>query len=438
MRKVLLIGLRDYNAAVRTKGFIIGLVVMPILLGGGLIGVKLMESQRDIRDKRIAIVDHSGTVAQAVVEAAERRNATELRDAKTGKQVRPAYLIEIVRPYESDPSRQQLELSERVRAHSLTAFVEISKDAVDPPKSGKAPSISYHSENPVMDDTRMWLEQPVNDRIRQLRLAAAGLSEKRVSEITRWVQIEPLSLAEVDEATGRVRGGTRRGEWEAIGVPYAVMLLMFIFIMTAATPLIHTILEEKMNRVAEVLLGSVSPFQLMMGKLLGGVAVSLTTVLVYAGGGIAAAHYMGASSSIPYHVLPWLLVYGIGAVLMYGAIFIAFGATCNDLRESQTMLMPVWMLVIAPMFIWLPVVKEPASSLALWSSLFPPFTPMLMLLRQTTSGGIPAWQPWVGLAEVIAFTVLCVWMAGRIFRVGILMQGKPPRLSEILRWAVRA
>jgi ABC-2 type transport system permease protein len=437
MRKVLLIALRDYNAAVRTKGFIIGLVVMPILLGGGLIGVKLMESQRDIRDKRIAIVDHSGTIAQAVAQAAERRNTAELRDTRTGKQVRPAYLIEIVLPDEKDPSRQRLELSERVRAHSLTAFVEMGKDAVDPARSGKTSPISYHAENPAMDDARRWLEQPINDRIRQLRLAAAGLSVEKVSQITRWVWLEPLSLVEVDETTGKIKGGARRGAWEAIGVPYAVMLLMFIFMMTAATPLINTILEEKMNRVAEVLLGSVSPFQLMMGKLLGGVAVSLTTVLVYVGGGIAAAHYMSASSSIPYRVLPWLLVYGIGAALMYGAIFIAFGATCNDLRESQTLLMPVWMLVVAPMFIFLPVVKEPASSLALWSSFFPPFTPMLMLLRQTTPGGIPAWQPWVGLAGVIGFTVLCVWAAGRIFRVGILMQGKPPRLTEILKWAAR-
>jgi ABC-2 type transport system permease protein len=146
---------------------------------------------------------------------------------------------------------------------------------------------------------------------------------------------------------------------------------------------------------------------------------------------------MKASSTIPFGALPWLFVYGIAAALMFGALFVALGSACSDLRESQSVLMPVWLLAMAPMFIWLPLVKEPGGKLALYASLFPPFTPMLMLLRQATPGGVPAWQPWVGLTEVIAFTVLCVWAAGRIFRVGTLMQGKPPRLGEILKWAVR-
>jgi len=389
MRKVLLIALRDYNAAVRTKGFIIGLLFMPILLGGSLIGLKLMESHRDTRDKRIAIVDHSGLIAPAVAEAAKQRNASELRDAKTGRQVRPVYLIEIVPPDDRDPMRQRLELSERVRSHSLSAFVEIAKEAVDPSATGDVSPVSYHSGNPVLDDARRWLAQPINDRIRSLRLAAAGLSEEAVARITRWVPVEPLGLVELDEATGKIKGGARRTEWETMGVPYAVMALMLVFVIAAATPLIYTVLEEKMSRIAEVLLGSVAPFQLMMGKLIGSVGVSLTTVLVYALGVVAIAYHVNAASSLPYSVLPWLLVYGVGAALMYGAIFVAVGAACNDLRESQNLLMPVWMLVVAPMFIWFPVVKEPSGSLALWTSLFPPFTPMLMLVRQAAPGGVP-------------------------------------------------
>jgi len=437
MRKVLLVAVRDYNAAVRTKGFIIGLVLMPVLFGGGLIGLKLMESQRDIRDKRIAIVDHSGVIAAAVVEAAERRNKSELRDAKTGKQVQPAYRIEVVAPDEKDPDRQRLELSNRVRSRELTAFMEIAGDAVTRDDPGPQPPVSYHSENSVMDDARRWMEGPINDRIRKLRLASAGLSEELVGRITRWTSVDALSLVTVEEGTGKITGSTRRSQWEAIGIPYVMMMLMFILVVTASTPLVNTILEEKMNRVAEVMLGSVSPFQLMLGKLLGGVGVSLTTTAVYAAGGVGAAYYMKASSTVPFGALPWLFVYGIAAALMFGALFVALGSACSDLRESQSVLMPVWLLALAPMFIWLPLVKEPGGKLALYASLFPPFTPMLMLLRQATPGGVPAWQPWVGLAEVIAFTVLCVWAAGRIFRVGILMQGKPPRLGEILKWAVR-
>ena len=437
MRKVLLVAARDYNAAVRTKGFIIGLVLMPILFGGSLIGVKLIESQRDIRDKRIAIVDHSGVIAQAVVKAAARRNANELRDAKTGKQVQPAYRIEVVPPDEKNPDGQRLALSDRVRSRELTAFVEIAKDVVTRDDSGPHPPVSYHSENSAMDDARRWMEGPINDRIRKLRLSSAGISEELVGRITRWTSVDALSLVTVEKGTGKITGSTRRSEWNAIGIPFVMMMLMFILVVSASTPLVNTILEEKMNRVAEVMLGSVSPFQLMLGKLLGGVGVSFTTTAIYAVGGIGAAYYMKASSTIPFGALPWLFVYGIAAALMFGALFVALGSACSDLRESQSVLMPVWLLAMAPMFIWLPLVKEPGGKLAMYASFFPPFTPMLMLLRQATPGGVPAWQPWVGLAEVIAFTVLCVWAAGRIFRVGILMQGKPPRLGEILKWAVR-
>jgi ABC-2 type transport system permease protein len=93
--------------------------------------------------------------------------------------------------------------------------------------------------------------------------------------------------------------------------------------------------------------------------------------------------------------------------------------------------------VMIPMFILVPVIKEPLSGFATCLSLFPPFTPLLMLLRQSTPVGIPAWQPWVGLVGVAVFTILCVWAGGRIFRVGLLMQGQPPRIGDLLRWAVR-
>ncbi len=101
------------------------------------------------------------------------------------------------------------------------------------------------------------------------------------------------------------------------------------------------------------------------------------------------------------------------------------------------MMMPVWVLMMVPMMVWIQVAKSPEGAFATTMSLIPPFTPMLMLIRQSTPAGVPAWQPWVGLIGVALFTTLCVWGAGRIFRVGILMQGKPPSMLSLIRWAVR-
>jgi len=155
------------------------------------------------------------------------------------------------------------------------------------------------------------------------------------------------------------------------------------------------------------------------------------------GGGIGVVYYLDFADYIPFHVLPWFFGYMTAAIVLFGSLMIALGSSCNDLKEAQSLMMPIWMLVMFPMFIWILVVKEPLSGFATWMSLVPPFTPILMLLRQSTPAGIPAWQPWAGLVGVALFTVLCVWAGGRIFRVGILMQGKPPKPADLLRWAIK-
>jgi ABC-2 type transport system permease protein len=216
-----------------------------------------------------------------------------------------------------------------------------------------------------------------------------------------------------------------------------MMMLMFILIMAAVGTLVTAIMEEKGQRIAEVLLGSVRPTQLMAGKLLGAIAVSLTMVSIYLLAGVFVARQVKASDLVPYEALPWFAVYGLAALFMFGAIALALGSACTDPKESQSLMMPMWFLIALPMFVWVPVVKEPVGGLATWLSLIPIYTPMIMLIRIASPVTIPAWQPWAGLGGVMLFTALSVWTAGRIFRVGILMQGKPPRITEILRWAIR-
>jgi ABC-type Na+ efflux pump permease subunit len=437
MRKALFVAIRDYNAAVRTKGFLIGLLFVPIMFGGVFIVMKLTEGQGDTTDRRIAVVDHTGVVAPALIEAAERRNESELYDEETGKKVKPAYLMHIVPPNDTDMAAQRLELSDKVRAGELFAFLEIGRDVLDPGDDGDAFRIAYYSENPAFDDTRHWLTSPINDRIRSLRLAEADLDKDTVERLTRWMSVEGLGLLSVDEDTGEVRGGEQDNTAAVLLMPYAMMMLMFILIMAAVGTLVTAIMEEKGQRIAEVLLGSVRPTQLMAGKLLGAIGVSLTMVTIYMLAGVFVAGQVEASDLIPYDALPWFAVYGLAALFMFGAIALALGSACTDPKESQSLMMPMWFLIALPMFVWVPVVKEPVGGLATWLSLIPIYTPMIMLIRIASPVTIPAWQPWAGLVGVILFTAISVWTAGRIFRVGILMQGKPPRITEILRWAVR-
>jgi ABC-2 type transport system permease protein len=201
-------------------------------------------------------------------------------------------------------------------------------------------------------------------------------------------------------------------------------------------PLLNAVMEEKSQRIAEVVLGSAKPFQFMLGKVLGAVAVSLTGAVVYVVGGVLAIREMGLADYIPYHVLPWFFAYTLLAIVMLGATYAALGSICNDPTEAQSLMLPAMLPVMIPMFVLVPVLKEPESTLAVALSLFPFFTPILMLIRHTVLESIPMWQPWLGLLGMFLFAMFCVWAGGRVFRVALLMQGTPPKLGNLLRWAV--
>jgi ABC-2 type transport system permease protein len=125
------------------------------------------------------------------------------------------------------------------------------------------------------------------------------------------------------------------------------------------------------------------------------------------------------------------------AVIMFGALSAALGSTCSEPKDAQSLTFPSILPALIPMFIYFPVVKEPLSGFATTMSLIPIFTPLLMVLRLSTPESIPAWQPYVGLIGVLLTTLFFVWAGGRIFRVAILAQGTPPKLSNILRWAMK-
>jgi ABC-2 type transport system permease protein len=437
VRKILRIAKREYLAAVRTKGFIIGLALMPIFMGGSFLVMMITEKRADTADKHVAVIDRSGMVAEAVVEEADQRNKNQIFDKQSGKQTRPAYVIEVVPPDTSDAEAQRLALSDRVRARKLHAFVEIGPAVLDPAKDPDGAYIYYHGENAAMDDIRGWIYWPINNHLKRIRLAGLGVGPAQADGILTSLGIDPMGLVSRDPRTGRIIEARRSSEARAFGVPLVMQILMFMMIMMGAVPLLSSVMEEKSQRIAEVLLGATTPFQFMMGKVLGGLGVSLTGAAVYVAGGAYTAARSGAGDAIPYDVLPWFFAYMVLAILMIGSVLAAMGSTCNDAKEAQSLSMPAMLPVILPMFMMVPVIKDPLSGFATGLSLFPPFTPMLMILRLSTPVAIPAWQPWAGLVGVLAFAVLAAWVGGRIFRVSILMQGKPASLGNLLRWAIR-
>lgn len=437
MRKILKLTKREYLAAVKTKGFIIMLVLMPVLMGGSGIAMYLLRNQVDTTDKRVAVVDRSGAVAGVILKAAETRNAQAVHDKETGKKIQPAYIFEVVKPDDKDPQAQKLELSDRIRSGELHSFLEIGPKVLHPEGDQSGFRIAYHAKNAAMDNVRSWLNNLINNHLRKARLTDAGVDETQTDIILTWIDVEAMGLVSVDEETGAIQEARRTSEAEAILIPVVLFFLMFMLVMMGAMPLLQSTMEEKTQRIAEVLLGSLQPFEFMAGKVMGGLLVSLTGASFYVIGGVFFLNKLGLKDFIPFHILPWFFTFLVFEIVMLGSLLAALGSACNDPKDAQNLTFPAMIPVFFPMFIFMPIIQEPTSGFATWLSLFPLFTPMLMLLRTAAPVDIPLWQPWVGLVGVVLFTVFAVWLGGRIFRIGILMQGGPPKLGKIFHWAFR-
>jgi ABC-type Na+ efflux pump permease subunit len=437
MNKIIRFSIREYVAAVKTKGFIIGLIIAPIMMSGGFFAFILLKDRVDTTDKHIAVIDHTGVVVEALVKEAALRNETEIIDKKSGQKVKPVYTIEIIEPNGLDNRQQNLELSNKVRNGQLHAFMIIGPDIIHPTEEKEGVYISYYAKNAALDDVRKWTGWPINNQLRKLRLADAGIEDSQVADLFDWVDVGGMGLVSVDEDTGDISDAQEATPIEALIVPIVFMMLMFLMIMFSVPAMLNSVMEEKTQRIAEVMLGSITPFEFMSAKILSGIAVSLTSSAVYVLGGLFVLTSMSLQGYVPFHVIPWFFVYMILAIMMFGAMSASLGATCSEPKDAQSLTFPMILPALIPMFIYIPVAKEPLSSFSTWISLIPPLTPMLMTLRMATPESIPMWQPIVGLVGVLIFTILFVWAGGRIFRVAILMQGTPPKFANIIKWAIR-
>lgn len=454
MRKTLLIALRDYNASVRTKSFVISLVFLPVMMLGSFAVQALLKDRVDTKPKHFAVIDRTDgeAIFPALLAAAETRNTTQIRDA-SGRQTKPAFVLEGVPPSATDAeavAEQRLELSDRVRRGELAGVVEIGRDVDEgapheqatpdrddqESKADERQGVRFQTHSHTLRDFTTWLSQAVAGEVQKRRCKQKDLSPQAIAEVVRPVPVLARELSSRDPVTGAIRDG-EANRMASVLLPVGLVMMMFMMIFVGATPLLQGVIEEKMQRIAEVLLGSVRPFPLMMGKLLGTLGVATTLSAVYLGGAYLAARHYGLAEHLSPTIVAWFAVYQVLGVLLFGSLFIAVGASCTNAQESQTLLMPVMLLAMLPLFVMTHVVTEPNSPLAVGASLIPTATPTLMLARIATAPGLPLWQPLLGVALVLLTTVACVWAAGRVFRVGLLMQGKGASFREMARWVVR-
>ena len=443
MHRIFLVAKRDYLATIQSKPFLFGLIVAPLLFGSGFIGLAIVKAKPDVKERRIAILDRTGVAAKGIVEAATEKNGDDMLDKLTGRQITPRYALQTVAPDESDPMAQRLALSDRVRRHDLFAFLEIGRDALhpatssDPEKLPEASRVTYYTGAAGIDESRGWLGGPVNDGLRRARLAELGVDARRFSAVLAPATVQTMNLVERDAKTGAIGQAHKRNELEGFLVPFVLMMMLAMIVLMSAGPMLGSVADDKQQRVFEMLLGSATPFELMAGKVAAGVALTMTSSIFYITGATLVLQALAMIGLAPFHLLPWFFIYLVADVMVMCSLAVAMGSACSSPNDAQHLALFVIGPGIIPLFFLMPVVQAPNGPFATTMSFIPPFTPLVMLLRQAMPGGVPFWQPWVGLLGVAAWTFVVSWTAARIFRVAVLMQGKTPNVAQLARWAFK-
>ena len=335
-----------------------------------------------------------------------------------------------VRDLGDDP---QTTLNRMVDQGELFAWFVIGKD---PLKSSKG--CKYVSNNQTDLSLKKWFEGHVNEVVRRKRIEAHGMDKRVAREILARVAFEEKKVTEGGREEA-VRIQDKIHQW----VPVAFAYMLWIAVFSVAQMLLTNTVEEKSNRIIEVLLSSVSPLQLMSGKIAGIAATGLTILsswMLFLFLGIKfGPSLLGESLTFdltfvikdPIYLSSFIIYFLLG-YLFYSAFLVGLGSVCNSLKEAQNLMQPVMLLMIVPLLAIIPVAEDPNGELARFLSWVPPFTPFVMMNR---AAGPPTTSEYVlTTVLLLAAIVLAFLAAARIFRIGILMTGKRPRLLQILGW----
>lgn len=447
MNKIFVVAKNEYLIAVTSKAFLIGVIMMPIFMGGALVVQYLTKDQVDLSDRKIAIVDETGRLFESIQTASEAYNDSQIFDYGSEEdsqgsegeeagpsepvQVKPKFLVEQFTP-DQDDTDYGLALAKRVKDGDLFAYAIVRQGILGLGQDGE---VSYHSQTPSYQTLSNWLRGVVNGEVKRIHIQEMELSQENVAALTSQVPVKQYGLDEEKEG-----GGIKKAEEEnrilTFIVPFAGLMLMFMMVMSTAPAMLNNVLEEKMQKISEFLVSSITPFQLMAGKLLGSVAVGLTLSAIYLSATYALAHHYEFADKLPPSIYLWFVFYLFIALVIFGSIFSAIGAACSEIRDAQSLMTPVMLLVIIPMMCMGPILNSPSSSFAKAVSLFPPATPMIMFARIAIPPGPEAWEIILGTVFAVLFAIMSVWAAGKVFRIGILSQGQAPTFAKLISWVL--
>ncbi len=422
MRKVGAVIKREYLTRVRTKGFIIGTLAMPIVIGILTVAPALLMTLKSEKPKKIFIIDQTDRIFPGLKAA--------LKDTTKGGI--SLYKLSKVETSPEELPEVRKELTEKVDEGEIDGYLVIPKDIFERNQA------QFYARNVSNFRVNENLEGAVSKAVSHFRLSNSGLDPERVRKLAKGVNLRTFKV------TGR--GKEEEDTGATFMITYILVFFLYISLIIYGVMVMRGVIEEKSSRMVEVIVSAVKPFQLMAGKILGVGGVGLTQFLIWSliVGGLSLygrslvsslAGEMGPLSlpGIPISLLFFFVLFFLLGYFLYATLYAGVGAMVSSDEDAQHLQMPLVALLIIPFMLMFYVIGNPNSGLAVLFSLIPFFAPIIMFTRIAVQTP-PLWQILLSLVLLGSSIVAMVWVVSRIYRVGILMYGKRPSLPELVKW----
>ncbi|HYN41759.1 MAG TPA: ABC transporter permease [Thermoanaerobaculia bacterium] len=440
MRRLWAVLKREYRETVRKPSFLVMTVLAPFLMAA-LMVVPALLAVKGMGERRVAILDGTGRLGSVVDVLRKespggsspfaRGGRTERQGGPAGKIV-PEYvdLSAVDLKNAVGPFLARLSKEATPKEKLLDGVLLIPADAFDRPLT----SLTYFSRSAVDLLAQERLGRVVNRTLQRQRLAARGLSP---SELELLLAPLPVQTVQVTKS-----GQERTGGEGSFVVAMVFMALLFIPSLVYGQEVMRGVIQEKTDRVVEILVSSMTPMELLSGKILGMAAVGLTQMAVWMamgalllGSGLSQAQTAGLdlSTILRPSVAVWFVVFFLLSYLVTVGAYAAGGSIVSSEKEAQQVLTPVMLLFMVPWFLMMPILTNPDSTLSVVLSLVPIYTPMTMFVRILVSEP-PAWQVALSLVLSVATIAFLLKATAKIFRAGLLATGKRPTIPELWRW----